>query len=137
MSQNTNYFEDWAVVSVYSRSDALKDGVLIDVSEQARECGFKFPVAVTNTVWSNWIEVGAELEEVGQSAQGRLWDVLNVLFFTIRKLPKGVDSSRIKFRVLFLMNANGSHYAEPELIAVCEPGDNMEPTITIMVEEDE
>lgn len=79
MSEKEN-FEDWSVISVYSREDALKDGVLIDVSEQARECGFKFPVAVTNTVWSNWIEVGAELEEVGQSTQGRLWDILNVLF---------------------------------------------------------
>ena len=136
MSQNNNYFEDWPVVSVYSRSDALKDGVLIDVSEQARECGFKFPVAITRTVWSNWIEASSELQEYGQTTEGRLWDVLNVLFFTIRKLGQNSDTSRIKLRVHFLMNAEENHYAEVELIAVCHPGDHGEPVLTIMVEED-
>jgi hypothetical protein len=38
-------FED----SIYrhTRADALRDGVLIDVSETAKEAGFRYPVALT------------------------------------------------------------------------------------------
>ena len=137
MSQNNNYFEDWPVVSVYSRSDAIRDGILIDVTEQAKLAGFKYPVAVTQTVWGKWIYANSQLEEYGQSTEARLWDVLNVLIFKIRHLPKGTKISRIKFRVPFLMNAEGNKYEEAELIANCGPGDDGEPVLTIMVEEDE
>ena len=39
----------------YSRKQAIEDGVLVDVSEMAKEAGFKFPVAMTNTVWTELI----------------------------------------------------------------------------------
>jgi hypothetical protein len=31
----------------YSRADAIRDGVLIDVSETARAAGIRYPVALT------------------------------------------------------------------------------------------
>ncbi len=34
------------VISVYTRAQAIEDGVLVDVSETAREAGFRIPVAV-------------------------------------------------------------------------------------------
>ena len=40
------------VISVYTRAQAIGDGILVDVSETAREAGFKIPVAVTRTVWN-------------------------------------------------------------------------------------
>jgi type I site-specific restriction endonuclease len=40
----------------YTRAQAIADGVLIDVFETARELGFKFPVAVTDSVWRAYIE---------------------------------------------------------------------------------
>jgi len=39
------------VISVYTRQDAINDWVLVDVTETAKEIGFRYPVAVTNTVW--------------------------------------------------------------------------------------
>lgn len=39
------------VISVHTRAQALEDGVLVDVTDWAREAGFKFPVAVTRRVW--------------------------------------------------------------------------------------
>ena len=39
------------VLSVYTRAQAIEDGFLVDVSDTAREAGFKIPVAVSRTVW--------------------------------------------------------------------------------------
>ena len=121
MSQKNDY---WPVIAIYSRADAIKDTFLIDVTEYARQAGFRLPLAITQTVWAQWIEANGDLQEYGQSTEARLWDVLNVLRFTVSKLPTGGSITGIKFRVLFLMNAEGNHYAEVELIAVCHPGDH-------------
>ena len=39
------------VIFAYTRAQAIEDGILVDVSETAREAGFRIPVAVTRTVW--------------------------------------------------------------------------------------
>ena len=36
------------VISCYSRAQAIEDGVLVDVTNMAREAGFKWPVALTH-----------------------------------------------------------------------------------------
>jgi hypothetical protein len=38
-------FEDSELIHSYSRAQAIADGVLIDVSETAKEVGIVFPVA--------------------------------------------------------------------------------------------
>ena len=40
-------FENVDLVHRYTRADALRDGVLIDVSAVAREAGIRYPVALT------------------------------------------------------------------------------------------
>jgi hypothetical protein len=40
------------IISSYSRTRAIEDGQLIDVSEVAREAGFKWPTVVTAAVWA-------------------------------------------------------------------------------------
>ena len=52
------------VIFAYTRAQAIDDGILVDVSETAREAGFKIPVAVTRTVWNRLIA----LPERDQSA---------------------------------------------------------------------
>lgn len=56
-----NPWADAEVISVYTRAQALEDGVLVDLTDWAREAGFKIPVAVTQGVWSvvrlYWSEV--------------------------------------------------------------------------------
>ena len=42
-------------ISAYTRAQAIEDGILVDVSETAREAGFKIPVAVTRTVWNRLV----------------------------------------------------------------------------------
>lgn len=112
------------VIYSYTRAQALEDGVLVDVSALAKEAGFRYPVAVTARVWHEWIE--PPTDTVGQDATGRLWDLLNVLRYEIRKTGKG---ERVDFKVLF---EQGTGKTLVDFYALCGPGDNAEPVITIM-----
>src|SRR5512142_2162092 len=72
----------------YTRARAIADGVLIDVSELAKEAGFRFPVAVTSGVWAECVRVPEGV--TGQDERGRLCDVLNVLRVAIAGMKKDV-----------------------------------------------
>lgn len=43
--------DDSDLVSVYSREDALADGVLVDATAAARELGIAVPAALTSRAW--------------------------------------------------------------------------------------
>src|SRR5947208_749671 len=75
-------FENADLTHAYSRADALRDGVLIDVSPTAREAGIRFPVALAATAWVKCVEVPPGV--VCQDEAGRLWDVLWLLACAIR-----------------------------------------------------
>lgn len=114
------------LIHSYTRAEAITDGVLIDVSKLASEAGFRYPVAVTRTVWAECIAVSRD--DVGQDEQGRLWDVLTMLRHGIRTAG---DTQIIRFQVLVAKGGKS-----PQLIdlkAHCGPGDNLEPVITVMV----
>jgi len=117
------------VIHRYTREDALADGVLIDVSETAKEAGFKFPVAVTRTVWDRYIE--ADNIEL-QDTEGRLWDTLWMLFCAIKKSK--TPTSTIKYKLYYVMPTKTSFKKElVTLKAVIGPGDEGEPVVTIML----
>jgi hypothetical protein len=123
---------DFEVISVYTRAQALADGVLIDVSALATEAGFKWPVAVTDHLYHGYIVPALDLASAGQSISGRLWDVFSVLRAAI---STGKDISSLNITVCFLMSP--ASIPEPvELLAVAGPGDSGEPVITIMLPED-
>ena len=118
------------VISSYSRAQAIEDGVLIDVSEVAKEAGIKFPVAVTRTVWDGYIVPDPRAEKYGQSESGRLWDVLNLLRHAARR-----GGSELIFAVYFIMKERQKRLVT--LKAVCGPGDEAEPVITVMLPEED
>ena len=117
------------VIFAYTRAQAIEDGVLIDVSSLAKEAGFRYPVALTSAAW-HWIEPPEET--IGQDATGRLWDLLNVLRYEIRK-SKG---DRIDFKVLF-EQGSGEAKALVDFYALCGPGDSAEPVITVMLPDED
>lgn len=121
------------LIAKYSRADALADGVLVDVSDFAREAGFKLPVAVSDTLYHGYLTPPLELAKEGISVEGRLWDTLSVLRYAIKASPA---TDRITFTVLFAQ-APGAKPEPVELLAVCGPGDSGEPVITIMTPSDE
>ena len=114
------------LIFAYTRSDAIADGVLVDVSRMAAEAGIRFPVALTEGLWHDYIEVPNDDALHCQSVEGRLWDTLMVF----RTVARNTAGDRLRFRVSYVME--GRKMATPELKAVCGPGDRGEPVITIM-----
>src|SRR6516225_304194 len=112
-------FENTDLIHRYSRADALRDGVLIDVSATAREAGFKYPVALTAAAWAKCVAVPPGV--VCQDEAGRLWDVLTMLRWAIRESKDGAPEVRFGVHV-----RDGT----PPLVrlkALCGPGDQGEP----------
>ena len=68
----------------YSRAQAVSDGVLLYVTDLAKEAGFRFPVALTSAAWADCVAWRAGSRSNGQSEAGRLWDVLTTARLAIR-----------------------------------------------------
>ena len=119
---------DAEVIFSYTRAEALADGVLVGVSELAREAGVRYPVAVTRRVWDEVVTPRDEDRPAGQSETGRLWDLLWMLRVASQAAPGNQD--RLDYKMLVFRK--GLHQ-EVQLTAVCGPGDNGEPVITVMI----
>jgi hypothetical protein len=116
------------VIFAYTRKQAIEDGMLIDVTETAKEAGFRLSVALTHTVWADYVAVPDGVE--GQDEAGRLWDVLWMCRFGISR-GRG-DEAEILFQ---LHVRNDNRPGEPPLVtlkAVCGPDDDGTPCITVM-----
>ncbi|MCY3024594.1 MAG: hypothetical protein NTW87_36935 [Planctomycetota bacterium] len=127
-------FEDADVIHRYTRAQAIADGVLVDLMQTetkplVREAGFKVPIAMTATAFSETVApIDGELPP-GQDLKGRLWDVLMVFKAEIRRAPAGEDCVHFTVNVF-----NGQKAVPVQLWALCGPGDDLEPVITIMLE---
>ena len=121
------------LIHVYTRAQALKDGVLVDCTELAREAGFTWPVAISDHLYHDYIVPALALMAEGQSIQGRLWDVLQVLRYAIRSSK---DDTYLRFTVLFQISP-GTTPVPVEIISVAGPDDDGSPCLTIMLPEDD
>lgn len=119
-------FEDAEIIYSYSRAQAIEDGVLIDVSEVAKEAGIRYPVAVTEAVWNEYILPDPRSREFGQGEEGRLWDTL----FMFRNAARNSERDTLYFKLFFIMKARQRRLIT--LKALCGPGDRGEACITIM-----
>ncbi|WP_186106560.1 DUF6573 family protein [Burkholderia gladioli] len=119
-------------VSIYTREQAISDGVLIDVSATAREAGFLIPVAITLAAFDDcvaWTDSDSK-RQTPQDESGRLWDVAWMAYvaarnakgdrcpFSFYRVPPDGRSTRPKLTTLHL------HIG---------PGDGGEPVITILM----
>lgn len=116
------------LILAYTRKQAIADGVLVDVTETAREAGFVIPVAVTCGVWAECVRVPDGV--TGQDEAGRLWDVLMMLRFTVRRASEG---NRVDFAVHVRSDDNQGTPPLVSLYAACGPGDEGEPVVTVML----
>jgi hypothetical protein len=129
-------FEDADLIHSYSRAEALADGVLIDVTETAREAGFRVPVALTSTVWSDCVAWTDEdsARVVYQDEAGRLWDVLWMALVAARRQP---EASQLTYEMLRVRRDGTSpEPAKVRLVLDIGPGDDGEAVITIGFAED-
>jgi hypothetical protein len=102
--------------------------VLIDVSEVARETGIRYPVALTRAVWEHCVAVPPGV--LFQDEAGRMSDVVWMLSCPARRAPSGRNGIPFALHV-----RNDNRERTPPLVrlkAVCGPGDDGEPVITVM-----
>lgn len=119
-------------IYTYTRAQALEDGVLVDVSDLAKEAGFRYPVAMTQTAWADcveWSDLDSE-RQVCQDEIARLWDVL----WLAAHAAKRSTGDRLTFGV-HRVPRNG-HATQPEQVTLqmlIGPGDRGEPVMTVLL----
>ena len=125
-----NLFGEEPRIPVFTRPNALAVNDLRNVTELAKEAGFKYSVAVTKAVWEAARAQGAALRN-GESIHRRMWDVLWMLRVAIAKHPLAGDD-HVRFDVL-LTDSHGRKQRR-FMWSGCHPGDGGEPLITIMMQ---
>jgi len=130
------------VISTYTRAQALEDGVLVDVDKLSptmrAELGFKFPIALTQRLFEEVIKPDATGEANCQSIEGRLWDTLWMLLNGIKGMGRTYNGpgpcQTTEYPCGFWLNGR---VKELTLKAICGPGDEGEPVITIMLPDED
>ena len=126
------YFGD--VISLYTRAQAIEDGVLVDVTVIGKEAGFKMPVAITAAAWADCVTWSEDdnARQTYQDESGRLWDVVYMAIHGIRTSKRAGD--RLLFQLYRVPRDGRSTKAElTSLKLIIGPGDTPEPVITILL----
>ena len=101
----------WKIVSTYSTKQAVDDGFLVKVENEAsKEAGIKFPVYLTRAVWDKYVEVPKGMGQV-QNLSGRLWDVMFMFAFVARN----VSSNFLQFDFISFLPDEGNWEANEKL----------------------
>ena len=137
------------VLSSYSRAQAIADGVLVNLNDPSftfrpglnicAEAGIKFPVAMTIAAFAKTVsELDTPLPPC-QDISGRLWDVLSMFKWAAKR-----GGSEIRFPVSVInwvcvggRRINRTKRETVILKALCGPGDNGDPVITIMLPDED
>ena len=120
-------------VHTYTRSQAVADGVQIEVTKTAQEAGIKFPVFITRSVFDAYVAIPEGVAD--QDEAGRLWDIVWMLRYAIQRSRAGVNRIPV---ALYVRNDN----LRPrlvKLIAVCSALDieDPQPAITVMLPDED
>lgn len=113
-----------AYVDVYSRAQALSEGVLIDATNIAKKAGVTCSVAFTAAAWL----AAVDDRQFGpiESNEERVLEVLRTLRGSSRK---GNDTAEF---VVVLSREDGN-LCRVFLRAICGPGDDISPVLTIFL----
>ena len=121
------------IVYSYTRKQAVADGFQVEVTKTAQEAGIRFPVFLTRAVFDAYLAVPKDV--TGQDESGRLWDIVWMLRFAIRKALSG--QARLPF-ALYVRNDNRRPKLV-KLIATCGTldMDDPQPAITVMLPDED
>jgi len=122
------------VIYSYTRAQAIEDGVLVDVTQMAKQAGFTCSTVVTESLWATINEIPSNF--AWESVNGRLWDVL-----WMARTAAGMKHNRGQQRIKYLLRLNTrpldpAHDQMVELVLDVGPGDQGEIVITIGYQED-
>lgn len=121
------------IIDGLTREDAIKDGILIDVTELAKEAKIKYPVALTDAV-NKMIKDKPDIEDI----EGRTWDIVWMLRCAIVGAIKSKKVGEDLIYFDLILNDSKVNYEKfkPKMItlkALIHGGDAGEPVITIML----
>ncbi|WP_034632833.1 DUF6573 family protein [Maridesulfovibrio bastinii] len=122
------------LIHSYLRKQAIEDGYLIDVTEKAKESGFKVPVCISLNLHERYVTPPSGLEGEGQSYDGRLHDVFEICKAAVYER---LDENRVIFNVFFLMKTKPRTLEDVEIVSVIGPDDDGKPCLTLMLPEDD
>lgn len=130
-------FDETEIIHTYTRAEAIRDGELIDVTEEASHDkgflgGFAVPVAMTRALYAA-LETIPESVRGLQDVRGRVHDVLFVGAMALRKAQRR-NTNAARFSVVVTTEANPGQPLE--LWIVASLGDGGEPVVTIGYPED-
>jgi hypothetical protein len=117
----------------YTRSQAVADGVQVDVTKTAQEAGIRFPMFLTRAFYDNYVAVPAGV--TGQDEAGRLWDLVWMTRFAILRRSSGCTRIPV---ALYVRNDNRAAKLV-KLIATCSALDidDPQPAITLMMPDED
>ena len=127
------------IIYSYTRTQALEDGVLVDVSLMAAEACINWPMAVTRRLWEEVIVPSSEgREQAGQSEEGRLWDTLWLLrsIFAKQLRPQTAEENIIIYKVYYVMGSRNK-LRPISIKCVLAGDDNGSPCLTLMLPEED
>src|SRR5215469_1363324 len=132
MNENSNPFGQ--VVFAYTRAQAVADGFQVDVTKTAREAGIRFPVFLTRTVFNTHVAVPEDVH--GQDEAGRLWDIVWMLRFAIRK---AATQGLVRVPFALYVRSDNRRPNLVKLVATCGALDidDSQPAITVMVPDED
>lgn len=116
----------------YSRAQAMADGLLVDVTELAREVGFRVSVALTAAVWADCVAWGEKYnrQQPYQDEKARLWDVLWMASWAARR----GSGETLKFPIYRVQRSQRGSKPRMTTLKLCiGPGDAGEPIITVLM----
>jgi len=121
------------VVFAYSRSQAVADGVQVEVTKTAQEAVIRFPAFLTRAVYDAYVTVPPGV--TAQDEAGRLWDIIWMTRFAIIRARRGCDRLPV---ALYVRNDDRAARLV-RLVAVCGPLDidDPAPAITIMLPDED
>jgi len=132
------------LISVYTREQAISDGILVDCTEDPfdklnRAAGLKFDVALTRAVFERYVEVPENSTE-SEDIAGRYWNMILMFSRAARRKATGME---LLFDFICVPNGSGCWPNEKpgpssqqrllQLKAVSGPGDRGEPCLTFML----
>ena len=112
---------------------AIADGTLIDITAEARDAGFKVPVAVTAAVWAEVVAWTNEdsARQIRQNERGRLQDLL---WTAVNLARHHKASNRMPFQHYRVPRGGKEVRRTPiALVMSIRPSDDAEPVVTFML----
>ena len=121
-------------IDIYTREQAIKDDVLVDVTEMAKEAGFVIPTCITASVNVLLKENAGYMH---QDYDGMLWDILWILYCNVKTVKGKTDT--INFEVIIHKKVHTSKTDKTEKFKAVLSANwpDHKPVLTIMLKNED